>query len=51
MKYISPKYERTELEISDILMSGEIKYTIEETKDENGNSIGNVILGAFDLFK
>ena len=50
MKYVSPKYERTELKISDILMSGEIKYTIEETKDESGNSVGNVILGAFDLF-
>lgn len=50
MKYISPKYERTELFVSDILMSGEIKYTIEETKDESGNAIGNVIMGALDLF-
>ena len=51
MKYVSPMYEKALLEVSDILMSGEIKYTIEETKDESGNSIGNVILGAFDLFK
>ncbi|MBO5378804.1 MAG: hypothetical protein J6A90_00595 [Clostridia bacterium] len=51
MKYVSPMYEKALLEASDILMSGEIKYTIEETKDESGNSVGNVIMGAFDLFK
>ena len=50
MKYVSPKYECTLLEACDIIMSGE-NYTIEESKDESGNSIGNVILGAFDLFK
>ena len=50
MKYASPKYERTELFVSDILMSGE-NYTIEETKDESGNSVGNVIMRALDLFK
>ena len=50
MKYVSPKYERTELLVSDILMSGE-NYTIEENKDENGNSVGNVIMRALDLFK
>ena len=44
-------YEKALLEASDILMSGEIKYTVEETKDESGNSIGNVIVSAFDLFK
>ena len=32
-------------------MLGEIKYTVEETKDESGNSVGNVIIGAIDLFK
>ena len=51
MKYVSPMYEKALLEASDILMSGEIKYTVEETKDESGNSIGNVIMSAFDLFK
>ena len=50
MKYASPKYERTELFVSDILMSGE-NYTVEETKDENGSSVGNVIMRALDLFK
>lgn len=50
MKYISPKYERAELYVSDILMSGEIKYTVEETKDESGNSVGNIIMTAFNLF-
>ena len=50
MKYASPKYERTELFVSDILMSGE-NYTIEETKDESGNSVGNIIMRALDLFK
>ena len=39
MKYASPKYERTELFVSDILMSGE-NYTIEENKDENSSAIG-----------
>ena len=50
MKYASPKYERTELFVSDILVSGE-NYTIEEAKDESGNSVGNVIMRALDLFK
>ena len=50
MKYVSPMYEKALLEACDIIMSGE-NYTIEETKDESGNSIGNVIMTAFDLFK
>ncbi|MBO5378755.1 MAG: hypothetical protein J6A90_00345 [Clostridia bacterium] len=50
MKYVSPMYEKALLDISDIIMSGE-NYTIEENKDESGNSIGNVIIGAIDLFK
>ena len=49
MKYVSPMYEKALLEACDIIMSGE-NYTIEESKDESGNSVGNVILGAFDLF-
>ena len=40
----------TELFVSDILMSGE-NYTIEETKDESGSSVGTVIMRALDLFK
>ena len=50
MKYVSPKYERTKLLVSDILMSGE-NYTVEEARDESGNSVGNVIMRALDLFK
>ena len=50
MKYVSPIYEKTLLEVCDIIMSGE-NYTIEENKDENGNSVGNVIMRAIDLFK
>ena len=49
MKYVSPKYERAELEISDILMSSE-KYSISEGTDEKGNPVFNVIMGAHDLF-
>ncbi len=51
MKYVSPKYEISLLEVSDVLMSGEASYTVEKSEDENGNSIGNVIMGAIDLFK
>ncbi len=50
MKYVSPMYEKALLEASDIIMSGEIKYTVEETKDESGNSVGNIIMTAFNLF-
>ena len=51
MKYVSPKYESTALEANDIIMSGEGNFTISESKDENGNSVGNVIMSALDLFK
>ena len=50
MKYASPMYEKSLLEACDIIMSGE-NYTIEENKDENENSVGNVIMRALDLFK
>ena len=50
MKYVSPMYEKALLEACDIIMSGE-NYTIEENKDENENSVGNVIMRALDLFK
>ncbi|MBQ4109095.1 MAG: hypothetical protein IJC80_06810 [Clostridia bacterium] len=49
MKYVSPMYEKALLEACDIIMSGE-NYTIEESKDESGNSIGNVIMTAFNIF-
>ena len=51
MKYVSPKYERTQLEISDILMSGEAEYTINKESDENGNVIGDVTINASNIFK
>ena len=51
MKYASPMYEKSLLDACDIIMSGEIKYTVEETKDESGNLVGNVIMRALDLFK
>ena len=50
MKYVSPMYEKSLLDISDIIMSGEKQYSISESKDENGNSVGNVIMTALDLF-
>ncbi len=49
MKYVSPMYEKALPEACDIIMSGE-NYTIEESKDESGNSIGNVIMTAFNIF-
>ncbi len=51
MKYVSPKYEVSPLDVCDIIMSGEAGYTIEKSEDANGNTIGNVIMGALDLFK
>ncbi len=51
MKYVSPKYEISLLEASDILMSGEVEYTVEESKDENGNVIGDVTINASGIFK
>ena len=50
MKYASPMYEKALPEACDIIMSGE-NYTVEETKDKSGNSVGNVIMRAIDLFK
>ena len=49
MKYVSPMYEKSLPEACDIIMSGE-NYTIEDSKDESGNSIGNVIMSAFNIF-
>ena len=49
MKYISPKYEIAVISTEDILASSE-KYEINECTDESGNTTGNVIMTAFDLF-
>ena len=50
MKYASPKYERTELFVSDILMSGEGNFTISESKDEIGNRVGDITISAGSIF-
>ena len=50
MKYVSPKYESTALEINDIIMSGEGNFTISESKDEIGNKIGDVTISAGSIF-
>ena len=50
MKYVSPKYENTALEINDIIMSGEGNFTISESKDETGNKVGDVMISAGSVF-
>ena len=50
MKYVSPKYESTALEINDIIMSGEGNFTISESKDESGNRVGDVMISAGSIF-
>ena len=49
MKYVSPKYEISLLEASDILMSGE-GYTINESTSSGGEKIGDVIIDASGIF-
>ena len=44
MKYVSPKYERAELEISDILMSGEV------IMNENADGSADFIINASSIF-
>ncbi len=51
MKYVSPKYEIDLFEMSDIIMSDEAEYTVSESKDENGNNIGDVTINANNIFK
>jgi hypothetical protein len=46
MKYVSPKYEISELEACDIIMSNE-KYEVQNNNDGSGN----VIMNAVDLFR
>ena len=50
MKYVSPKYESTALEVNDIIMSGEGNFTISESKDESGNKVGDVMISAGSIF-
>ncbi len=51
MKYVSPIYEISLLEASDILMSSEVEYTVEESKDENGNDVGDITISAGSIFR
>ena len=46
MKYVSPKYEISALEVCDIIMSNE-KYEVQNNNDGSGN----VIMNAVDLFR
>ena len=48
MKYVSPKYEISLLEASDIIMSGE-GYIINEST-VNGEKIGDVVIDASGIF-
>ncbi len=50
MKYVSPKYESTALEVNDIIMSGEPSYTINEGGDDDGNKVGDVMISAGSIF-
>ena len=50
MKYVSPKYESTSLEVNDIIMSGEGNFTIFGSKDESGNRVGDVVVSAGSIF-
>ena len=50
MKYVSPKYETSQIEARDIIMSGEGNFTISESKDESGNKIGDVVVNANSIF-
>ena len=45
MKYVSPKYERTELFVSDILMPGEV------IMNENADGSADFIINASSIFK
>ncbi len=50
MKYASPKYEMSQIDMRDIIMSGEGNFTISESKDENGNKVGDVMISAGSIF-
>lgn len=50
MKYVSPIYEITVLDASDIIMSAEPSYTVNESQDENGNKVGDITISAGSIF-
>jgi hypothetical protein len=50
MKYVSPKYEMSQIDMRDIIMSGEGNFTISESKDESGNKVGDVVVSAGSIF-
>ena len=50
MKYVSPKYEMSQIEACDIIMSDEPSYTINEGSDENGNKLCDVVVNANIIF-
>ena len=50
MKYASPKYEVSQIDMRDIIMSGEGNFTISESKDESGNRVGDVMISAGSIF-
>ena len=50
MKYVSPKYETSPIDVNDIIMSGEGNFTISESKDESGNKIGDISISAGSVF-
>lgn len=50
MKYTSPNYEISVLDALDIIMSEEPSYKIEESKDENGNKVGDITISAGSIF-
>ena len=47
MKYVTPRYEQTNVETKDIITASSDKYEIEQNEDRNGS----VIMIAFDLFR
>ena len=51
MKYLTPSYEIEIFESDEIIMSDEAGYVVEESKDESGNTVGDIIIGADSLFK
>ena len=50
MKYASPKYEVSQIDMRDIIMSAEPSYTINEGSDNDGNRVGDVMISAGSLF-
>ncbi len=50
MKYASPKYEVSQIEARDIIMSAEPSYTINEGSDNDGNRVGDISISAGSVF-